>query len=161
MSEKQSSAKQQSNSYPFFRFVIYGIVIPVGCLIAIIKVVIFFMQNSHSTNSTTRQLAELGPLTVIALTITGFCFFLDACRPRPAAKQPPAKHDPEAVLQEIKSEEMRRIREFERASRERSEAHERIIETTRERRAKEIEALEQELAHYKNIPGESNEDLDE
>jgi hypothetical protein len=79
----------------------------------------------------------------------------------PSVIKQPQKHDPEAALREIKAEEMRRILEYDRASRQRAEAHESEIEQERDRRAKEIETLEHEFARYKSIVGESNEETDE
>jgi hypothetical protein len=64
-----------------------------------------------------------------------------------------SKTDTEPV-RNYAQEAQREREEFARASRERAEAHERKIEQVRARRAREIEALEQELAQYKNVPGD-------
>lgn len=48
---------------------------------------------------------------------------------------------------------------FAQASTQRAEEHANTIASEREKRAREVEALERELAAYRNIHGESEEDI--
>ena len=71
----------------------------------------------------------------------------------------PIKNEP--VPQEEISESQRKRRDFDRISRERAEVHKQKIGEVRERRAREIKELEQELGQYKNIPSDPNEEAHE
>jgi len=119
---------------------------------------LFGMMWSHNFSHVPFE-PKIGLDSIIALGITLLVFILlirdeRLAEAKKAAEEAAGQNFYENYMKEINDNKAKEQAAVKKASRKRAEG----IERARAKRAREIEELEQQLAHYKNIPGDPEDD---